>query len=121
METNKFEFIQELSKQDEANSSDKFRRLQPIKAGKYVLSIQASDYHYCMPKKSLPVDKYTCFEIAIFNKKGSFVSINRSKVFKEFNRYSELLERISGVNSSAAVYAYVEVDLLNDLYLFLKD
>jgi hypothetical protein len=121
METQKFEFIQELLKQEKANSLEQFRQLQPIKLGKYFLSIQASEYHYCMPKKSLTVDKYTCFEIAIFNKAGAFVSINRSRKFREFKRYSELLERISGVNSSAAIYAYVDAELLNDLYLFLKN
>lgn len=59
-------------------------------------------------------------ELAIINKKGSMVSINRSKLIRKFSRYSELVERADSLNSKATVYGYVSVDLLNDLYCFLN-
>jgi hypothetical protein len=49
------------------------------------------------------------------------VSINRSKLFRKFKRYDELLDRADSLNSGATVYGYVSVNLLNDLYCFLNE
>jgi len=92
-----------------------------VKAGKYKLSIQASDGHYCTPRATVPVDCYTEMELAIFRgKKSTFISANRSSVLRKFPRYNELIGRVDCPNSGATVYGYVPVDLLNDLYLYLK-
>ena len=113
------ELIKELKKQEKAFSTEDYRMLKAVKAGNYFLSIQGSNTHYCTPRKSLPVDMYSEMELAIFNKKNSMVSINRSMVFRKFSRYSELIERADSLYSKATVYGYVSVDLLNDLYCFL--
>ena len=113
------ELIKELQKQKKAFSTEDYRMLEPVKAGNYFLSIQGSNAHYCTPKKSLPVDMYSEMELAIFNKKCKMVSVNRSNVFRKFSRYSELVERADFLNSTATVYGYVSVDLLNELYCFL--
>ena len=113
------EFIKELQKQKNSFNTEGSRILKGIKAGNYFLSIQGSDFHYCSPRLTLPVDVYTHMELAIFNKKGSMVSINRSKVFRNFSGYNELISMASCLNSTAPVYGYVSVDLLNDLYCFL--
>ena len=115
------ELIKELQKQDEAFSAEDYRMLKAVKAGKYFLSIQGSSTHYCTPRQALPVDIYSSMELAIINKKGSMVSINRSKLLKQFKRYSELVDRADCLNSKATVYGYVPVDLLNDLFCFLND
>ncbi len=114
------ELIKELQKQENANSKEEYRKLKAVKAGKYFLSIQGSNGHYCSPRQTLPVDLYSEMELAIFNKKGSMVSINRSKLLRQFERYNELLDRADSLNSKATVYGYVSVDLLNDLYCFLN-
>ena len=114
------ELIKELQKQKNSFNTEGYRILKQIKAGNYFLSIQGSDFHYCRPRLTLPVDVYTHMELAIFNKKGSMVSINRSKLIRKFNRYNELVERADSLNSKATVYGYVSVDLLNDLYCFLN-
>jgi hypothetical protein len=113
------ELIKELQKQEKAFSTEDCRMLKAVKAGDYFLSIQGSNTHYCTPRQSLPVDIYTSMELAIFNKKGSMVSINRSKVFRNFSGYNELISTADCLNSTATVYGYVSVDLLNDLYCFL--
>jgi hypothetical protein len=113
--------IKELKKQANANSKKEYRKLKAVKAGKYMLSIQGSRGHYCSPRQTLPVDLYSDMELAIINKKGSMVSINRSKLFRKFKRYDELLDRADSLNSSATVYGYVSVNLLNDLYCFLNE
>ena len=113
------EFIKELQKQKNSFNTEGYRILKRIKAGDYFLSIQGSNFHYCSPRLTLPVDVYTHMELAIFNKKGSMVSINRSKVFRNFSGYNELISMASCLNSTATVYGYVSVDLLNDLYCFL--
>ena len=113
------EFIKELQKQNESFNTANYRMLKRIKAGNYFLSIQGSNGHYCRPRLTLPVDVYTHMELAIFNKKGSMVSINRSKVFRNFSGYNELISMADSLNSKATVYGFVSVDLLNDLYCFL--
>lgn len=111
--------IEELQKQKNANATnDGFRMMDSIKAGKYTLSIQGSTGHYCMPRKTLRPEQYERMELALFGKKG-WLHINRSKVLKAFPRYSELIDRADSLNSSAPVFGYVPVDLLNDLYLYL--
>lgn len=113
--------IKELEKQDKANSKEEYRMLKAVKAGNYKLSIQGSSGHYCWPRQTLPVNMYTDMELAIFNKKGSMISANRSSKLRQFKRYDELIDRADSLNSYATVYAYVSVDLLNDLYCFLKE
>lgn len=113
--------IKELQKQENANSKDQYRKLKAVKAGNYMLSVQGSSGHYCSPRQTLPVGLYSDMELAIINKKGSMVSINRSKLFRKFKRYGELLDRADSLNSGATVYGYVSVNLLNDLYCFLNE
>ena len=113
------EVIQELKKQEAANANDDYRRLKAIKAGKYKMSIQGSTSAYCSPRKTLPIEYYDRMELALFNKKG-WLHITRSSVLRAFPRYSELLESAEGVNSAAPVFAYVPLDLINDLYVYLN-
>ena len=113
------ELIRELKKQKNANSISEFRKLDAVKAGKYKMSVQGSEGHYCSPRKTLNPMDYSEMELALFNKKG-WLHITKSNVMKSFPRYRELLERSDGVNSNYPVFGYVPVDLLNDLYLFLN-
>ena len=113
------ELITELQKQENAKSNSEYRNLDAVRAGKYKMSVQGSNGHYCSPRKTLPVEDYADMELALFNKKG-WLHITRSSVLKAFPRYNELLERADGVNSSAPVFVYVPVDLLNDLYVYLN-
>lgn len=112
------ELIRELQKQENAKSNNEYRNLNAVKAGKYKMSVQGSSGHYCSPRATLPVEDYTLMELALFNKKG-WLHITKSSVLRAFPRYNELLERADGVNSSAPVFGYVPVDLLNDLYMYL--
>ena len=111
--------IKELQKQENANVSSKYRNLKAIRAGNYMLSVQGSEGHYCSPRLTLPVDIYAEMELAIINKRGAMISINKSKLFRKFKRYDELLSRIDCPNTGCAVYGYVSVELLNELYCFL--
>ena len=115
----KMELIKELQKQENAKSNSKYRKLDAVKAGKYKMSVQGSNGHYCSPRTTLPIEDYAHMELALFNKKG-WLHITRSSVLKAFPRYNELIERADGVNSSTTVFGYVPVDLLNDLYVYLN-
>jgi len=57
-------------------------------------------------------------EIAIF-KDGLWLP-TISRFLKKFDRYNELIERCDDVESKCPVYGWVSVELINDLYLFLK-
>lgn len=41
----------------------RFRLIESVRFGEHWLSIQASITHYCLPRETLTVDKYTHFEV----------------------------------------------------------
>jgi hypothetical protein len=120
LKINIMELINELAKQSAAENSSEFRMFTAVKAGRYSLSVQGSEGHYCSPRKTLPPSLYSDMELAIFSK-GDWFRISRNKKIKAFPRYNELIERADGsVAQKVCVFGYVSVNLLNDLYLYLK-
>ena len=78
----------------------------------YDLSIQCSRHHYCTPRKTIDIENYDSFELAIFRGR-SFVY---PKILDNFPRKNELDECYEG-----QVFGYVPKDLLEDLYNFLNN
>jgi hypothetical protein len=113
-------FIKELLKQEAATSTARYRTFNSIDAGNYHLSIQGGEIWGCIPKGTFPVTEYSNMDLAIFNKSGSMINIKRSSLLKKFERYNELVKYADGSNSRSITYKFVPVDLLEDLYCFLK-
>ena len=78
---------------------------------KYCLSIQASEYHHCIPRGLVPLEDYTHFEMALIFEDS--ISTDMS-IFKGFNRYDELMECFDD-----CIFSEVPKDLINDLYNWL--
>jgi hypothetical protein len=112
------EAIEELKKQVNASGTNSYRMFDAMPCGKYLLSIQGSEGHYCSPRQTLYPDLYEDMEIAIFCNE-EWVHPTKSRKLKAFPRYNELIERADGI-SPITVYGYVPIDLINDLYLYLK-
>ena len=109
-----------ISKLKTKEQSGDHRHFESIKTGRYEISIQASKYHYCLPRETTSPEEYNSMEIAIFNKKGWLNYPNKSSILRRFNRFGELLDRADGINTGAVVYGYVPVDLIEDLINYLK-
>lgn len=81
-----------------------------------LLSIQASANHSSTPKALLPLHSYKTMEVALM-KDDEFTSIqaftNDAELIHELNQYV--------VKSSPGVYVYVPVELVERLYLALKE
>lgn len=78
------------------------------------LSIQASEFVYCKPRETLKdLSKYTHWEVALTNE-NEFLNV--LETFPEFQNRLELEYYRRG-----PVYNYVPTDLVNDLYLALKN
>jgi len=92
------------------------RIFDAVKAGNYYLSCQGSGGHYCYPRTLLPIDKYSSLEVAVYNNKRKMINISRSSVLRKFPHYSKLLECSDG-----SILSWVDINLLNDLYKYLKD
>ena len=73
------------------------------------LSVQASDVHYCLPRKTLPYYKYTRMEIALIHN-NHFVDINEVVDTNEFDTYK-----------CTTIYECVPVRLIEKLYQMLKN
>lgn len=98
------------------------RMLERIPVNGYYLSIQASENHYCYPRKTFKdLNLYTQFELAIFDSNEEWVIIDKNKIFKKFSRYSELLEKADAEMGNTQVFGWVNVDLIEDLYKYLKN
>ena len=78
----------------------------------YCLSIQASEYHHCIPRGLIPLEDYTHFEMALIYE-GSLTS--NTNIIKDFNRYDELMECFDD-----CIFNEVPKDLIEDLYRYLK-
>lgn len=96
------------------NEKMRFRVLKGLSIKEdIVLSIQASRFHYCVPRETLPLDKYTSMELGIL-KSDKYVKVdqvtNNEKLISSLNNYYE-----------GPVYSYVPIDLIEDLYQQLKE
>lgn len=111
----KLEVIDVLKGQEENTNYPPFRVMKSIVVGGYRLSVQGSEGHYCSPRQTLPIDDYWEMEVAIINGKNAMVNARKSSFLRKFARYLELVDRMDGCR-----YGYVPVDLINDLYLYLK-
>lgn len=90
------------------------RMYKGIQVGPYVLSIQASYYHYCSPRITAETDFYLEMEMAVI-KDNEFISIVGDENFKDFEQAYLIHD-----SWDAGVYAYVDVQLIENLYQFLK-
>lgn len=79
---------------------------------KYCLSIQASEYHHCIPRGLIPLENYTHFEMALIYEGAMTSNID---IITKFNRYKELMECFDD-----HIFNEVPKDLIEDLYRYLK-
>ncbi|WP_317312298.1 hypothetical protein [Clostridium thermobutyricum] len=77
------------------------RMFEGIKIGDYILSIQASDFHYCEPRKTLnDLNLYKAWEIGIFNSNNEWVNISKFKyrrVFSGWLYYEYFINKYDGM------------------------
>lgn len=87
-----------------------FRTFEALEVGNGIeLSIQASKYHYCSPRKTLGfLEDYDTMELAIL-KDGRFVNVER--VLPTFSMIDELNKSYEGT-----VFGFVPVEVLEALY-----
>lgn len=109
-----FEFIKELEKSSTIACG--IRNNLWTKKGE--LSIQASRFHCCVPKKNLKLEEYSHFEIALFN--------NYKKILKGFKAADDLEECkretwVNGNGEKGILFAYVPKKLVEKLYLYMQE
>ena len=93
-----------------------FRQLKRLKVGNYLLSIQASEGHYCVPRKSLKdIFDYMAMEVAIFDNKGNWCNLEHDKFFDDWKDREEFLDLYDGM-----VGAYTPIKLLQSLYDYIE-
>lgn len=89
-----------------------------ITVGPFRLSVQGSDFHYCLPRKNCDIYEYTHLEVAIlterqhtsFKQCESYPWIDTDPRFKgPWLEYLQKAER-------TWIMAYVPVDVIQDLY-----
>jgi hypothetical protein len=95
------------------------RNFKGIQVGEFVISVQASVNHYCTPRKTLPLEEYSSFEIALFDKSDDWINPHSDYRLKEFPRLEELLENYEDAN--VPVGGHIDKDLIEDLYTYLNE
>lgn len=115
------EFLKHLKPNEETETLTKLRigmhlshlpRInEPIQFNEDILlSIQCSYAHYCIPRNTLPYNKYRDMEIGIV-KSNEFVKVEEVLELEE-NKWENYYD--------TQVYGYVPVDLIEELYQALK-
>lgn len=111
-------FIKELKKQDEkirVANEDGLKAIRVLgvlstKSG-LDISIQCSKYHYCTPQKTVNIEDYESYEVALFKNK-TFVNLEE---IDDFERVDELYDHFDGV-----ILAFTPKDLVEDLFNYLN-
>lgn len=90
---------------------------KPVEAGNYLLSIQASEGHYCSPRRTLNGSSdYSSFEVAVLNKRtGKIINCRKSSVMRSLPCWEELVSH----GWDGTVFGWVSPDLVQDLFLHL--
>lgn len=82
------------------------RSFKSIYFGDLRLSIQASEYHYCTPRKTVELDKYEAMEFALMSN-GEFIRVSEILPGPGFEEIEEYFDQ---------VYAYAPVELIEEVY-----
>lgn len=107
--------FRELLESDE-NSSPFIRMLKRITVGAYELSIQASTYHYSVPRKTLVnLFDYEAMEVAIF-KNEEWVNVEQDSFFNEWKDRTEFLEEYDGM-----VAGYIPIRMIQSLCDYIEE
>jgi hypothetical protein len=101
---------------------NKWPFFKSLRAGDYILSIQASEAHYCTPREDgLNGTDYTHFELAIFDQDDNWVNPFFGDTLYNFDRYDELMEHCDGNSEGSTwVFGWLPYDLIDDLIYYLK-
>jgi hypothetical protein len=101
------------------SEEERTRILQGIIFGDFYLSIQASYYHYCQPRLTMELDMYSSMEMAVIKNvdgKGIWTNLEDDEIFSDFTYVDEFKNR----NDSNGLYGYLDVQLIEELYQYLK-
>jgi hypothetical protein len=108
-------FIDKLGVHYEKTDSN-IRLYKAIDAGKFSVSIQGSEFHYCDPRKTVDPHDYTEMEVAIFEKE-KWIDPHTDERLQAFPRLQELLNHYE--QGSHPVGGYVPVDVIEALLDYL--
>jgi len=112
--------MEKLIKVMSFNENRTYRQFEAVKINdELYMSIQASYGHYCSPRKTLlDITQYTEMEMAFVGKEG-LMSID--KVEPYYSKLGLLVRELEEYFDGCSVYAYVPVELINEIYLSLKE
>jgi hypothetical protein len=115
-----FRNLMKLDKEVSFSLISGFTRIyQPIQAGNYFLSVQASDFHWCRPKTSTDLFQYEAMEVVLFDKNHEWVNPLNTEEFNDFKRINEI--RQVWRPGKQGVGVCVPVDLIQDFYDYLRN
>lgn len=91
------------------------RVMKWIEVGNYQLSIQASETHYCDPRKTLlNLKDYKLMEVGIFKNK-EWDDLEKDSFFDKWKDRKEFLENYDGM-----VAGYVPINIIQSLYEYIE-
>ena len=109
--------VERLNNQEVKVASGGSKVISSFKIGKYQLSIQASEGHYCSPRKNLTdYNLYNSFEMLIMKEDGSDIQLKKSSIIRNYPKYYKLLSYHDG----EGIFGWVDKDLLEDFVNYLE-
>ena len=97
-------------------SATKNRIIERITIGNYELSIQASEIHYCTPRKVLEnVFDYEDMEVAIFEENGRWCNLEEDDFFNDWKDRDIFLEQYDGM-----VGGHIPIQIIQSLCDYIE-
>jgi len=109
--------VERLNNQEVSSVYLNRKVITPLKIGKYQLSIQASEGHYCFPRKNLTdYSLYNSFEMLIIKENGDDIQLKKSSIIRNYPKYYKLLSHHDG----NGIFGWVDKDILEDFVNYLE-
>lgn len=103
---------------EEQNKDTYFARMyKRLNIGNYELSVQASEKHYCIPRKTLSdVFEYENMEVAVLTKSGEWCDIEHDSFFNDWEFRDVFLCEYDGM-----VAGYVPIIIIQSLCDYIEN
>ena len=92
----------------------------PLVTAKYVMSVQASAHHYCSPRKHVPLEEYTNFEVGILDTNGDWLSEHKFRKFMQLFDSDMRAELMRCKLEDTSIFAWLPKEIVEKVYNTLR-
>ena len=98
-------------------SEGKVRKFYSIKAGEYLISVQASKFHECIPQATLiNVGMYKSMAVSILDKDSRVINLEEDSFFDEWENREVFLVKYDGETGK-----FIPIEVIQSLFDYIEE